>query len=142
MEKNMKKNKEGRNMKMAVVYPVIMSKDKDVYFVTIPDFDINTEGKTLEEAIFMARDAIGINGLQMEDEGKELPIPFSCDYQKEKDDIETLVDVDFDEYRKKHDNRTVKKNCTIPYYLNVQAEKAGINFSRLLQEALIQKLSC
>ena len=127
---------------MAVVYPVIMSKDKDVYFVTIPDFDINTEGKTLEEAIFMARDAIGINGLQMEDEGKELPIPFSCDYQKEKDDIETLVDVDFDEYRKKHDNRTVKKNCTIPYYLNVQAEKAGINFSRLLQEALIQKLSC
>lgn len=127
---------------MAVVYPVIMSKDKDGYFVTIPDFDINTEGKTLEEAIFMARDAIGINGLQMEDEGKELPIPFSCDYQKEKDDIETLIDVDFDEYRKKHDNRTVKKNCTIPYYLNVQAEKAGINFSRLLQEALIQKLSC
>ena len=127
---------------MAVVYPVIMAKDKDGYFVTIPDFDINTEGKTLEEAIFMARDAIGINGLQLEDEGKELPIPFSCDYQKEKDDIETLVDVDFDEYRKKHDNRTVKKNCTIPYYLNVQAEKAGINFSRLLQEALIQKLSC
>lgn len=129
-------------MKMAVVYPVILSKDQDGYFVTIPDFDINTEGKTLEEAIFMARDAIGINGLQLEDEGKELPEPFSCKYQKEKDDIETLVDVDLTEYRRKHDNRTVKKNCTIPYYLNVEAEKAGINFSRLLQEALKQKLSC
>ena len=127
---------------MAVVYPVILSKDKDGYFVTIPDFDINTEGKTLEEAIFMARDAIGINGLQLEDEGKKLPEPFSTKKKKKKDDIETLVDVDLTEYRRKHDNRTVKKNCTIPYYLNVEAEKAGINFSRLLQEALKQKLSC
>ena len=56
------------------------------------------------------------------------------------DDILTLVDVDMIDYRKKHDNRTVKKNCTIPYYLNVEAEKVGINFSRLLQEALKQKL--
>mgnify|MGYP000139128906 CR=1 FL=1 len=125
-----------------VVYPVIMSKERDGYFVTIPDFDINTEGKNLGEAIFMARDAIGINGLQLEDEGKELPEPFSVKYDKEEGDILTLVDVDMTEYRKKHDNRTVKKNCTIPYYLNAEAEKAGINFSRILQDALKQELSC
>ena len=46
-----------------VVYPVIMSKERDGYFVTIPDFEINTEGKDLGDAIFMARDAIGINSL-------------------------------------------------------------------------------
>lgn len=126
---------------MATVYPVILTKDGDGYFVTIPDFEINTEGGSLEEAIFMARDAIGINGIQLEDEGERLPEPFSHEYEKEDGDIETLVDVDFVEYRKKHDNRTVKKNCTIPYYLNVEAEKAGINFSRLLQEALRQKLN-
>ena len=125
-----------------VVYPIIMSKERDGYFVTIPDFDINTEGKNLGEAIFMARDAIGINGLQLEDEGKELPEPFSVKYDKEEGDILTLVDVDMTEYRKKHDNRTVKKNCTIPYYLNAEAEKAGINFSRILQDALKQELSC
>lgn len=90
----------------------------------------------------MARDAIGINILQLEDEGKELPKPFSRKCEKENDDIMTLVDVNMDEYRKKHDNRTVKKNCTIPYYLNAEAEKAGINFSRVLQEALKHKLSC
>ena len=90
----------------------------------------------------MARDAIGINGLQLEDEGKELPEPFSVKYDKEEGDILTLVDVDMTEYRKKHDNRTVKKNCTIPYYLNAEAEKAGINFSRILQDALKQELSC
>lgn len=127
---------------MARVYPVILSKENNGYFVTIPDFDVNTEGKTLEDAIFMARDAIGILGIEMEDEGEKLPNPFSRKYEKGLNDIETLVDVDFEEYRKKHDNRMVKKNCTIPYYLNERAEKAGINFSRLLQDALKRELSC
>ena len=52
----------------------------------------------------------------------------------------TWVDVDFAEYCKKVDNRAVKKNCTIPYWLNVKAEKAGINFSKVLQEALLEVL--
>lgn len=69
-----------------------------------------------------------------------MPKPFSRKVSKEDGDIETLVDVDFSEYRRKHDNRMVKKNCTIPYYLNVEAEKQGINFSRLLQDALMAKL--
>lgn len=124
------------------VYPVVLSKDKSGYFVTVPDFEVNTEGKDLGEAIFMARDAIGINALQLEDEGKELPKPFSKAIEKEEGDIVTLVDVDIAEYRKKQDNRMVKKNCTIPYYLNVEAEKAGINFSRLLQDAIKEKLCC
>ncbi|RHP98991.1 HicB family protein [Roseburia sp. AM51-8] len=127
---------------MAVVYPVILSKEANGYFVTIPDFDANTEGETLEEAIFMARDAIGILGIEMEDEGEQLPKPFSRTCEKELGDQEALIDIDFEDYRKKHDNRTVKKNCTIPYYLNAQAEKAGINFSRLLQDALKRELSC
>ena len=127
---------------MAVVYPVILSKEANGYFVTIPDFDANTEGETLEEAIFMARDAIGILGIEMEDEGEQLPKPFSRTCEKELGDQEALIDIDFEDYRKKNDNRTVKKNCTIPYYLNAQAEKAGINFSRLLQDALKRELSC
>ena len=127
---------------MAVVYPVILSKEANGYFVTITDFDANTEGETLEEAIFMARDAIGILGIEMEDEGEQLPKPFSRTCEKELGDQEALIDIDFEDYRKKHDNRTVKKNCTIPYYLNAQAEKAGINFSRLLQDALKRELSC
>ena len=127
---------------MAVVYPVILSKEANGYFVTIPDFDANTEGETLEEAIFMARDAIGILGIEMEDEGEQLPKPFSRTCEKKLGDQEALIDIDFEDYRKKHDNRTVKKNCTIPYYLNAQAEKAGIHFSRLLQDALKRELSC
>lgn len=64
----------------------------------------------------------------------------SVKIQPEENDIVTWVDVDFAEYRKKVDNRAVKKNCTIPYWLNVKAEKAGINFSKVLQEALLEVL--
>lgn len=123
-----------------LVYPVVLSKNGDGYFVTVPDFNINTEGKDVADAIAMARDAIGLNVLQLEDDGKVAPEPYSRSYQVQDDDILTLVDVDMIDYRKKCDNRTVRKNCTIPYCLNVDAEKAGINFSQVLQEALKQKL--
>ena len=106
------------------------------------DFDIGTQGESIPDAMEMARDAIGILGIEMEDEGEQLPKPFSRTCEKELGDQEALIDIDFEDYRKKHDNRTVKKNCTIPYYLNAQAEKAGINFSRLLQDALKRELSC
>lgn len=125
---------------MKKVYPIILTKDSFGYLVTIPDFNMNTQGKDLAEAIFMARDAIGLIGIDMEEEGKELPEATEAEKINE-NDIITLVDIDFTEYRKKADNRAVKKNCTIPYWLSVEAEKAGINFSRVLQEALMKKLN-
>lgn len=130
-----------------LVYPVVLSKNGDGYFVTVPDFDVNTEGKDVADAIAMARDAIGLNILQLQDEEKVVPEPYSRYFQMStdvdkcrNDDILTLVDIDITDYRNKHENRTVKKNCTIPYRMNADAEKAGINFSQLLQEALNQKL--
>lgn len=123
-----------------LVYPVILSKNGDGYFVTIPDFTVNTEGKDIADTIAMARDAIGLNVLQLEDEGEAVPEPYSRSYQMQDDDILTLVDIDMTDYRNKYENRTVKKNCTIPYRLNADAEKAEINFSQLLQEALKRKL--
>lgn len=125
---------------MRKVYPIVLTKDSFGYLVTIPDFNMNTQGKDLAEAIFMARDAIGLMGIDMEEEGKELPESTEAKKINE-NDIITLVDIDFTEYRKKADNRAVKKNCTIPYWLSVEAEKAGINFSRVLQEALMRKLN-
>ena len=125
---------------MIKVYPVILTKTEDGYMVNIPDFDIDTQGRDMAEAIYMARDAIGLMGIDREDDGMEIPEPNTVDYVLNKDDIVTYVDVDYIEYRKKHDNRMVKKNCTIPYYLNLEAERRGINFSRVLQEALCEKL--
>lgn len=127
-------------MKERSVYPIIISKEQDGYYVSIPDFESATQGRSIADAIMMARDAIGLMGIDMQDDGKEIPIPNSKVYETEMNDIVTLVDVDFSEYRRRVDNRAVKKNCTIPYWLSVEAEKAGINYSRILQDALIKIL--
>jgi predicted RNase H-like HicB family nuclease len=121
---------------MKSVYPIILTPTETGYFITIPDLEINTQGNTLPEAMEMARDAIGLMGIDLEDDGKYLPVPYSVRIEAEDNDIVTLVDVDFGEYRRKVDNRAVKKNCTIPYWMSVEADKAGVNYSRVLQDAI------
>jgi predicted RNase H-like HicB family nuclease len=127
---------------MKTTYPIILSKGKEYIIAYIPDFNINTQGIDEAEAIEMARDAIGLMGIDMEDDGEQLPIPtaFSSIHTKNKSDIVTLVDIDFADYRRRNDLRSVKKNCTIPSWLNFEAERAGVNFSALLQTALKQEL--
>lgn len=125
-------------MKGKEAYPVILTETNPGYSVYIPDFDINTQGEDLAEAIFMARDAIGIMGIDYEDDGQPIPAPNTADYQLKEGELVSFVDVDFVEYRRSVDNRVVKKNCTIPSWLNSRAEKAQVNFSKVLQDALIQ----
>ncbi len=126
---------------MKKVYPVIIKESEEDYYVRIPDFDIATQGSDIAEAIAMARDAIGLIGIDMEDDGKVLPMPNSINESIDKEDIVTLVDVDFSDYRRKHENRAVKKNLTIPSWLNEEAIKSGVNFSRILQDALMEELN-
>ena len=126
---------------MKQAYPVIITKDKDFFVASIPDFETGTQGESLAEAIEMARDAIGMCGCYMQDEKKDIPIPTDIgNVTKEASDILTLVDVDFDEYRKKHEMRTVRKNVTIPSWLNEEAESANINITAMLQKAIKAEL--
>lgn len=136
---------------MKKAYPVFIAEYNNDYLVYVPDLEIYTEGNDIPDAMAMARDAIGLAGIAHEDTNQLLPQASSIEnatkIAKQNTDIFdytqgicTLVDVDFTEYRKKLQNRSVKKNCTIPYWLNVEAEKQGINFSKLLQEALINTL--
>ena len=115
---------------MKTCYPVILTKCEDGsgFLVTIPDFNNNTFGATVPEAMDMARDAINLLGVTYEDKKWDLPVPTE------------LADVSCGENDMKIDNRSVKKNCTIPSWLNEMAEQANINFSAVLQEALKQRL--
>ena len=100
----------------------------------------------------MARDAIGLKGIDLEDDSKGAPEPSTMEAALDKarndadedfdysDGIMTFVDVDFSAYRNRIRNRAVKKNCTLPFWLSQEAEKRGINFSKVLQEALLQKI--
>ncbi len=127
---------------MKEVYPIIMTKGQKYTVVFIPDFGINTQGKDYADAIEMARDAIGLMGIDMQDEKEPLPTPSELDSIEKKDgDIVTLVDVDFTQYRRMNDMRTVRRNVTLPSWLNFEAEKSGINVSALLQKALKHELN-
>ncbi len=122
-------------------YPIILTPEEKGFTVYIPDFDINTEGDDLTEAIEMARDAIGLMGIDMEDDGKALPNPRALkSVSAAEGAVVSLVDVDFAEYRRKNEMRVVKKNCTLPSWLCYEAEKANINFSQALQAALKREL--
>lgn len=123
-------------------YPIILTPEEKGFTVFIPDFNINTQGDDLTEAIEMARDAIGLMGIDMEDDGKTIPAASSAkDVKPAEGEIISLVDVDFAEYRRKNEMKVVKKNCTLPSWLCYEAEKANINFSQALQAALKRELN-
>ena len=123
-------------------YPIVLTPDGDGYVVYIPDFHANTQGYSLTEAIEMARDAIGLVGIEMQDEKQPLPqpSPVGSVNKETENDIVTLVDIDFDEYRRKNDMRSVRRNVTLPSWLDYEATKSGINVSAVLQEALKDRL--
>ena len=128
---------------MRTAYKIILIPEENQphdYTVYVPDFDIYTEGDSIADALYMARDAIGMMGITMQDDKEEIPEPGTVEYTLEPGQTETYVDVDFKEYRKKHDNKKVRKNVMIPSWLNEAAESDGINFSRVLEEALRERL--
>jgi len=127
---------------MKAAYPIIMRQGEKFVVVEIPDFDIGTQGVDYAEAMEMARDAIGLMGIDMEDEGEAIPTPsdFREIETKYQDGVVTLVDVDFTEYRRQNDMRTVRRNVSLPSWLNTAAEKANLNVSAVLQAALKKEL--
>lgn len=125
---------------MKRVYPIILTPADTGYVVYVPTLDINTEGKDVTDAIEMARDAIGLWGITKQDMGQEIPKAGELNPAHKDDEIVATVDIDFDIYRRRNDNRAVKKTLTIPSWLNAKAEAQGINFSQELQERLKEKL--
>lgn len=125
---------------MTKVYPVILTPTASGYVVAVPDLDINTQGKDLAEAIYMARDAIGLWGISEQDDGRSIPEPASAEPPHEVNELVSWVDIDFDKYRKANDMTTMRINVSVPKYLKVLGDEAGVNFSQVLQEGLKERL--
>lgn len=89
---------------MKQAYPIILHHSgKAGYYVEIPDFEIGTQGMTIEEGIEMAYDAIGLLGITLQDEGKVIPMPGVAPRYAEKNEITLVVEIDFDEYRRENE---------------------------------------
>ncbi len=134
---------------MQYVYPACFYKESDgQYTVIFPDLNhLSTCGKNLQDAMRMAVDCLSFYIYSCIKDKDEFNAPsdiknidLNNEYEDYTEGFVNLVLADIDEYIKKHYNKSVKKTLTIPAWLNDVAVNEGINFSQVLQTALIEQL--
>lgn len=129
---------------MNYIYPAIFYPEDDGrYSVIFPDLnDLATYGDNLADAFSMAKEACGQYLFTSLRDGEKIPepTPITNVIKDEEEAFINIVCVDLDEYAKAYDDKAVKKTLTIPAWLNTACENYGINYSKVLKDALIAKL--
>lgn len=127
---------------MKLVYPAIFTPCKELsgYTVVVPDLPgCVTEGRNLADAIEMACDAASGWILDEMEDGNDYPKPSDMkSVACPEGSFVNLIVLDMDEYAEKYSTKSVRKNITIPAWLNTYGEKRNLNFSRILQDALME----
>ena len=123
-------------------YPAIFHvAEEGGFWITFPDLpECMTQGDNMQEAYEMAVDALGLSLTSREAEREEIPKASSLDEVDAEDGTLVIVEFDMAEYRRRNSSRAVKKTLSIPEWLNEAAVREGVNFSQILQEALMSKL--
>ena len=128
---------------MKLIYPAIFSPcmEKEGYTVEVPDLPgCVTEGDDLADAIEMATDAASGWILGELEDGNNIPSPSQRrDIQTDDDSFINMLVLDMDAYSEKYGSKAVRKNITISAWLNTYGEKNHINFSKVLQDALLKQ---
>jgi predicted RNase H-like HicB family nuclease len=125
---------------MRLTYPAVFYEGEGGFAVEVPDLPGCTSGgSTLAEAILMGIDAASGWVLTELEDGK--PVPTASPIKKIKPQAGGFVSMlvlDMDAYTEKYGNKAVRKNLTIPAWLNTFAEAKHINFSQVLQDSLTE----
>lgn len=124
-------------------YPAIFTPEEDgTYSIDFPDLEgCYTCGDSIEDGLEMAEDALALVLYGYEKDGREIPAPSAPSSLKlSENEFVNYVACDTMAYRKMYNNKAVKKTLTIPEWLNEAASAMGLNFSQVLQEALLQKM--
>lgn len=127
---------------MKLVYPIILTPYEDHsggYVVTAPDMPgLVTGGDNLAEALDMARDAASGWVLTELEDGRDVPHASNIAdvTPDEPDGIVSLISLDMDAYAEKYGKKAVRKNVTIPAWLDTFGERHNINYSQVLREGL------
>jgi len=120
-------------------YPAIFNQEGSVFNVSFPDVpEAITFGNNMSEAVAMAQEALGLaiyNKMELPEASSPNKLELS------EDDFVAMITLDLSAYRKKHHSKSIRKNTSIPEWLNEIAEKENINFSQLLQSAIKQHLN-
>lgn len=123
-----------------LTYPAIFTLEDNEYWVEFVDLKgCFSDGKTLAEAMENAKEAMG---LFLEDltEYPECTTDIKS-IKLEENQIVSFVSVDLEEHKRKYEDKSVKKTLSIPAWLNTIAEKENVNFSQILQKALMETLN-
>jgi len=129
-------------MKDTYVYPAILSVDSDGISIEFPDFPgCLSCADTIEEAAKNANEALRIHLWSMEQDRDEIPVPTDIsELILDGKQIPLMVEAFMPPTRERQANRFVKKTLSIPSWLNLEAERAGVNFSQILQQSLKEYL--
>ena len=123
---------------MLFVYPAIFHKEETTYWVEFPDLKgCYTYGSSIVEAMEGAQEALAGYLLSLLEEGETIVAPSDISSYHPEDGFTSFVSCDINQYK---DTKAVKKTLTIPAWLNDRAVSMGLNFSKILQEALIKKI--
>ncbi len=124
------------------MYPAIFCYDKDGISISFPDLSgCISCASTDEEALYMAKDSLGLYLVCAEEDGDILPTPSKLnEIVLKPNERAVLVEVNMPLFRLTVENSAVKKTLTIPKWLNDFAEKNNVNFSQVLQHALKEYL--
>lgn len=124
-------------------YPALFHKaEEGGFWVTFPDLpECMTQGDDMQDAYEMASDALGLAIVSRQENHESLPSPSEPDaIPAETDSFCVVIEFDLLSYQRKHNSKAVKKTLSIPEWLNQAAIEMNINFSQVLQDALIQKV--
>lgn len=127
---------------MKYVYPAIFTEEEKGYSVYFPDLEgCYTCGDDMVDALYMAEDVLAFTLYDYEKNDRPIPKPsIKKDIIFESNEFVNYIVCDTIEYRKRHNNKAVKKTLSIPEWLNEEAIIRGINFSQVLQDALKKQL--
>ncbi|MBU5451393.1 type II toxin-antitoxin system HicB family antitoxin [Acetivibrio sp. MSJd-27] len=125
---------------MRLVYPAIFHKDNGAYWAEFPDLEgCQTYGKDLNDTLFQAKEALEVYCITLLEQEQKLTAPSRIeDIETDSSSFVNLVDIEIKNYISK--SKAVKKTLTIPAWLNDAAKSENINFSQVLQDALIEHL--
>ncbi len=124
------------------IYPAIFDYAEDGISVSFPDLSgCFSCANSDEEAILMAKDALGLHLYSLEEDNDEIPASTPINkIRVEPNQVVVLVEVLMPTMRTAIENYSVKKTLSIPQWLNKLAIEKNINFSHVLQTALKEQL--
>ena len=123
---------------MLFVYPAVFHKEEDSYWVEFPDLPgCHSYGSSVTETMACAQEALAGYILTLLEQERPIAVPSDIGTLSAEDGFTSLVSCNIDQYK---ETKAVKKTLTIPAWLNERAMARGVNFSQVLQEALLAKV--